>query len=237
MSLEIYRNDAKIRYTTMGDVSGHAHGKKENITMLSKASLGRLVFLVQNTDIEFTGMTTLTYPSIFPENGKECKKHLNRFLSWYRVCGIGEYVWFMEFQKRGAPHFHILHEDDMSKIAKSVSKAWYEAVGSNDPKHLKAGTRTEKIRQSGGARNYAAKYGAKKEQKSVPPQFSDVGRFWGASRGVKVQPLTSIEIHDMQVIMDTLESVGWEYAANLEKMNLSTLYNAGKLLNNEVTNE
>lgn len=230
VALEVYRNDAKIKYTTMSDNAPHERGKREDIYMLSKASLARLVFLVQNTDTEFSSMVTLTYPADYPQSGRVIKSHLNRFLSWVRARFCVQYVWFLEFQRRGAPHFHVLLEGDMTPYKEDVSRTWYDAVGSGDERHLRAGTRTEKIRQAGGARNYAAKYGAKREQKVVPAQFRDVGRFWGASRGVKASPLKSIEVHDMSVIVDTLESVGWQYSDRLTDSNLSTLYNAGKLL-------
>lgn len=233
IGMDVYTNDVKLRYTTMREPVRGRRGNKKNITELSRKSLQNLVFLVQNTDVEFEGMITLTYPSEYPQSGEEIKRHLNRFLSWIRSGYCMRYVWFLEFQKRGAPHFHILTEGDMSPHKTAVSEAWYRAVGSNDIKHLRAGTRTEKIRQSGGARNYAAKYGAKKEQKLVPPQFANVGRFWGASRGVKPVPVKSVDVYDMQTVIDTLDSAGWEYTGVLRDSNVSILYNAGKALASE----
>lgn len=43
----------------------------------------------------------------------------------------------------------------------------------------------EPIREEDGARRYVAKYATKTKQKDVPEWFGDIGRFWGASRGVK----------------------------------------------------
>jgi hypothetical protein len=230
--MEVYKNDVKLKYTTFDGAKVGGRKKDKPMTHLSKKSLSNLVFLVQNTDTEFRGMITLTYPSEYPSSGKEIKSHLNRFLSWMRSGHPMRYVWFLEFQKRGAPHFHILTEGDMSPHKYDVSEAWYRAVGSSDPKHLKAGTRTEKIRKQGGAANYAAKYGAKREQKEVPENFRDVGRFWGASRGVKPEAILSIEVHDIQVVKDTLEGAGWGYIDRLGgDVIMTTLYNAGKALN------
>ena len=58
-----------------------------------------------------------------------------------------------------------------------LSKEWYRIVGSGDPKHLRAGTRVERIKRS--AISYVAKYAQKNEQKQVPEGFQNVGRFWG----------------------------------------------------------
>ncbi|GAH86880.1 unnamed protein product, partial [marine sediment metagenome] len=56
-------------------------------------------------------MVTLTYPAVFPKNGKVVKKHLNVMLKWlkYRL-PAKNYLWFFEWQRRGAPHVHILLE-------------------------------------------------------------------------------------------------------------------------------
>lgn len=233
MALEVYKTDCKIKYTTY-DNSVNRGEKRGDVMNLSDKSVARLVFIAQNTDIELKGMVTLTYPSKYPSDGKMIKDHLNTFLTWAKkVQGIGNYLWFLEFQKRGAPHFHILTENDITHAKRDVSRIWYGIVDSGDPRHLRVGTRTEKIRDVGGAGKYAAKYGAKKSQKAVPPEFRNVGRFWGASRGMTPVMRESIEIHDMKVIKDTLDGAGWEYCHLLNTEGLGTLYNAGKLLNQE----
>lgn len=235
MALEVYKNDCKIRYTIYQDKPQATGGKREKVFELSEKSIARLVFLVQNTHVVLRGMITLTYPSEFPMTGKLVKLHLNSFLSWAKkIAKIGNYVWFLEFQKRGAPHLHVLVENDISGQKRDVSRIWYGIVGSGDVKHLRAGTRTEKIRDVGGAGKYAAKYGAKKSQKTPPREFTDVGRFWGNSRGMKPEPETVVEVHDMKTIQDTLEGAGWAYTHLLESEGIGTLYNAAKSLRGEI---
>lgn len=46
-------------------------------------------------------------------------------------------------------------------------------------------TTWENIRLVDGAKRYVAKYAGKPYQKVVPTWFSDIGRFWGVSRGVR----------------------------------------------------
>lgn len=231
--LKVYRTDVVVEYGSRTDPPEPDAARRASVTELSRKSLQRLVFTVQNTDIEFMGMITLTYPAVYPENGREAKRHLNRFLSWLRSVDCGAYVWFLEFQKRGAPHFHILTERDMSDRKGDISARWYAAVGSNDEKHLRAGTRAEAIRETDGARRYAAKYGAKRDQKTVPARFSDVGRFWGCSRAVKPVMRQEFDVYGSEPadIARVLSAVGWQYSERLKELPLSVLYNAGKLFN------
>jgi hypothetical protein len=133
-------------------------------------------------------MVTLTYPGFYPGNGAVCKEHLRRFLQelqrehsrCHQATQKGHHssFWFLEFQQRGAPHFHIFTTWAPDKDW--VAKRWYEIVGSEDIRHLHAGTRTEFLRSGrAGTISYAAKYAAKLEQKAVPENFENVGRFWG----------------------------------------------------------
>ena len=56
-----------------------------------------------------------------------------------------------------------------------LSMAWAAVVGSEDPRHLTAGTNCEQIRTREGVMFYASKYVCKVDGESVP----GVGRYWG----------------------------------------------------------
>jgi len=142
---------------------------------------------------EYSIMLTLTYPGFYPSNGKQVKEHLRRFLQEVRREYIRRHsddgghssFWFLEFQARGAPHFHIF--TTWSPEKEWVSRRWYEIVNSEDVRHLHAGTRVEILsRGRAGTIKYALKYAVKQEQKAVPEEYENVGRFWGihGRRGV-----------------------------------------------------
>jgi hypothetical protein len=99
--------------------------------------------------------------------------------------------WFLEFQKRGAPHFHVFLNGRVDKMR--VAQRWYEIVGSEDLNHRLAGTRIELLREQHAASAYAAKYASKVEQKEPPEGFTDVGRFWGTFGDLDVSP---VEVHE-----------------------------------------
>lgn len=63
------------------------------------------------------------------------------------------------------------------KLIHWVSQNWYEVVGSGDERHLRAGTRVERVKSRNGVMFYAAKYLSKVDLE--PWKDLDVGRFWG----------------------------------------------------------
>jgi len=182
----------------------------------SRKSLARTVFA---TDVTFFSMMTLTYPAVWPRDGKQVKSDLNRFLTWLRDNYKTDYIWWLEFQKRGAPHMHILTTIIYPGTVghQRFAKAWCKAQKLEPGVLLWDGRRKlhynvldrcerfhrrpkqwEAIRKEGGARRYALMYALKPLQKKVPLQYQNVGRFWACSKGVSksVTPLGEIELDD-----------------------------------------
>jgi len=172
-----------------------------------------LLFWCKNSDIDFFSMLTITYPKAFESDGREVKRHLHNIIKWLRRNYRGiRGIWFLEFQTRGAPHFHFLLDIDISVFGEVITKkrtrkhdshtsqsyrtvqsvenkaslAWYRIVGSGDEKHLRAGVCWEILENSEAAIWYAAKHAAKPHQKQVPEQYTAVGRFWGKFGGLKI---------------------------------------------------
>jgi hypothetical protein len=135
---------------------------------------------------DYKQMVTLTYPEGYPSDGRIVKEHLRRFLQELRreyerqSFIIGSNIdkhssfWFLEFQSRGAPHFHIFTTWAPKADGPGgwVAKRWYEIVNSEDIRHLQAGTRVEFLRTGrAGTISYATKYAAKMEQKVCPENY------------------------------------------------------------------
>jgi hypothetical protein len=139
--------------------------------------------LLSNAGVQFRTFVHLTYPAEFPRDGLIVKRHLKAFLDALRRLGMRNYVWVLEFQERGAPHFHILvdigKEEGLTKDW--VAKTWARIAGAD----LRAGTRVESV-YSNEAIAYLLNYlsQVKQYQKTVPQEFVNVGRLWGSSRGL-----------------------------------------------------
>lgn len=197
-------------------------GIRGQIKMLSKQSLTRLAFTVLNSEVEFDSIITLTYGETFPENGKICKRHLHKFLTYAaRDFGDFEYCWFVEFQRRGAPHIHILttlpEPDTLQRVEFALMWVRVVAAPAREERekmflvhayNIRGKKAWEKIREKDGARKYALKYALKQYQKDVPESFRDVGRFWGTSRNVPPEAIKRVAVDETQLreILANLEN-------------------------------
>ena len=187
----------------------HVRGKQ---ILITSRSLNKLALLVRGSSVMFRSIQTLTYGANYPLSGRIAKKHLNSYLvQSKRLFGPYNYIWILEFQGRGAVHFHIattlappsdLERHGFAKLWQRVSTPyswWYSSLEIEDENfklkkelytdqavyevHLSSKS-WERVKKDDSLSRYFAKYANKIKQKSVPDFYSDVGRFWGASKGV-----------------------------------------------------
>ena len=217
--------------------SDRGYTKRKPITAWSSKSRANMVKRLFTLDysplfgdeLRTPVMITLTYPgewqSVAPD-GKAAKRHIAMFRKRYER-EFGEPlrgVWKQEFQRRGAPHTHILTSInfDLGLFQLWVSKAWSEIVNHQDQserdKHLRAGTGVQAwydfyrdkpylIAIYFGKHASPSNGGVKDYQNRPPQQWIDagsIGRFWGywgiESLTVKVQ----IEYEDSLFYQRTL---------------------------------
>jgi len=184
-------------------ISNYYHGVQTNEKTVRSNICGwngsmarRLGAYISNFREDFSGFVTLTYPDVYPNDGKVVKAHWRAFVERLRRKGWFEdysLVWFLEFQERGAPHFHFLCTGWIEK--KWVAEAWAEITDGN----VQSCSRVEALRNPEAAGCYAMKYAMKSEQKVVPEGFKNVGRFWGCSgkkihKGLPRQPSVAAAI-------------------------------------------
>jgi hypothetical protein len=191
IDVQIYPRDARIIVHRQRYQDPPHIGKRGKITEFSDKSRNRLLFCAFNARVEWLAFIGLTYPAEFPTDGAIVRAHRNTFLIYLRrEYPLIYYLWALEFQKRGAPHIHLLVDQFIS--LQWLSEIWYQIVGSGDEKHLRAGTRVEYVRGREHGASYLAKsYTAKRAQKEVPVEYQNVGRFWGMSRGLVVPQQTA----------------------------------------------
>jgi hypothetical protein len=154
------------------------------ITCFSQKSRQRLRMDLAKVDQHKAGRPifgTLTYPNEFPWEYEVFKRDLHtfgkRFLRHFPSAG---FHWKLEFQQRGAPHFHPIFwsipADRLGSFRIWLALKWFEVVGSGDGKHLVAGTSAEIMRSQFAIMRYCAGYTSKLDQ-TLPGQ--NVGRYWG----------------------------------------------------------
>ena len=178
-------------------------GLRGEITEFSKASRRRLMQLLNSINREEAPLpyfVTLTYHETWPKDRQGRKAHMDAFQKRLeRALGKFAAVWRLEFQKRGAPHYHLLiflppgalggdrGQDDhqrryevLTKLRNRVAFMWHEIAGYGSPEHFSAGTSVERVKSWRGVNSYAAKYMGKLEQ--LQEGAPSVGRFWGVWR-------------------------------------------------------
>lgn len=143
-------------------------GKRSLVTVFSRSS--RIRLLQKMATLKSRKLTavflTLTYGQEFP-HPRTAKRHLDTFIK--RLRRLHENVsgfWRLEFQRRGAPHFHVILFNLPFMEKELLSKWWGEIVGiqfwdtANSPIR-EPFTRIEFLHSHGHASRYVAKYVAK----------------------------------------------------------------------------
>lgn len=131
---------------------------------------------------------TLTYPKAFPVHPSVWKSHLKAFRqrlersSSFRPSGV---LWKLEFQERGAVHFHMVvffpHLIDVRLFRSWAARSWAAVVSSGDARHVKRGCHAIPLYGSSAAvMAYLSKYISKGlALPSYLDEGSSTGRVWG----------------------------------------------------------
>lgn len=170
----VSKRDSKVSIKNPLAALGGGGGKRNKINSFTRQSQLNLLYKVRNM-AQMNFMCTLTYHNNYPLSGKVCKHHwkLLKQQILYKYPGTFG-IWFFEFQLRGAPHFHFFTNTNIDN--NWLRTAWQKITG--DSTILCVDVR--RCVKEHAAASYATKiYGAKSEQKEVPENFQDVGRFWG----------------------------------------------------------
>lgn len=138
---------------------------------------------------------TLTYPSVYPDDSKVYKEHLRRFgIAIRRKYHGSAFIWRLEFQERGAPHYHLLGYNlprsgkELKSFKQWLSLTWYRIVDSGDEKHLRAGTQAKRLQSYRKVIGYVSKRVGKVSPvqvvsgelgKDTQATAAYVGRWWG----------------------------------------------------------
>lgn len=155
--------------------------RRGRVTSFSRRSRSRMMKLCSqiNRDASASALcVTLTYPAEWPGAATQWKRHLDTFFKRLRRAYPRlSAIWKLEFQRRGAPHFHCLIYGQAFIPAAWIATQWYEVVGSNDERHLAAGTEVRRVRSYRQAVSYAAKYLGKPTDAGEADPHN--GRYWG----------------------------------------------------------
>lgn len=200
----VYPQAVKIVRARYGQNTDSTPPERTEIQGFSDKSRRRLRFLAGNTSSPLISQFCLTYHRTTPD-GRTVKKHLNSWLTRLRRRFPGvHYLWVLEFQTRGVPHFHVWLSlpHYMRGLQRDLAESWHRIAEPDSPEHLAFHLYPG---QSGWEDNpklkrpnlmpwdmrspgYLCKYLDKQSQKAIPLGFVGCGRFWGNSRGLLAIP-------------------------------------------------
>lgn len=187
--LHLYNKDLKVKKPS-GPCAVVPSGLKASVFEFSSESRQRLLRVCRNNGHLIKSQFLLSYPAVFPTDGKVVKSHLNAFLTLLRKhYGESElcYLWCLEFQQRGAPHIHFFSSlivNDSNR--KFLASSWVRIIGGGQQALNFHSHRNNFFAWEMSSGAYLSKeYLAKSVQKDVPEEYKNVGRFWGHSRNMK----------------------------------------------------
>jgi len=149
---------------------------------LSRKSWLRMSEHVIRHPAKFTRFITLTYHHVWPDQ-KGVKKQFRAILKLIDRAGAKNYFWVLEFQSRGAPHFHLWH--DGAPVPEDQLLSFWRRV-TNDETITRV---SDEVCRKTPA-HYVMKEACKRYQK-LPPANWPSGRMWGHNR-ITLKQLTQI---------------------------------------------
>jgi len=178
---------AKIHKQTDQPTTRHKRGK---ITGFSAQSRGRLFDIFNSMQLRNPVIfITLTYEKDMTD-AQTAKAQLRAFIKRLQRLHQGRplaCVWRMEFQERGAVHFHLMCFNLPFTPKETIKSMWAQVIGGYDPF-----TRIEMIYSAKKTMNYVGKYVAKVDKQDLSGFNSltylsayqakhgdEIGRVWG----------------------------------------------------------
>lgn len=205
----VYEKVLVIQRSNLGQNSPRKPGKRKPITHITRKSTSKFLFRMITSGVSWRSMITLTYGQNFPMSGRKVKRDIKTFRKrFFRRWGKQPFAWFLEFQERGAPHFHAFVQMDVcdQEQREELARLWADIAEAQDwpytaikwpykremarqglftqqavfSNHKRRRT-WENARKQDGVIRYVVSYVTKPHQKLVPVWFRDVGRYWGIS--------------------------------------------------------
>lgn len=227
--VKIYPNGTHVKSTTSADPLPPAGCVRGEIMGFSDKSRRRLQIKLSQMDFRVpTLLVTLTWHYDWGEweswkiAYRAWKKRLDRRWGWLVRGG----VWRLEFQRRGAPHYHLLlflSEDISASMLRLfrewVSRSWSDVLyHGRDAAHLAAGTNVRKTYNTEPARvgalmRYLCKYLAKVgSEDEMGRKGQKTGRMWGTFGDVPLATVATIEVDEAayQEMLERIRAYGEE---------------------------
>jgi len=201
-AVAIYPHGIEVGSSFKSKAKRHNHTPvRGEINGFSAKARNRMLWTARTTD--FAGFMaflflTLTYHDNW--QGRDYQRDRDNFIKRLkRRYPDAVYLWRLEPQRRGAPHFHILvmlpHAADKDAISKDLPAQWHSLVDKGNIHHKKHGAKAVCL-DSGykGVCMYLSKYSAKIDASGASKTLK--GKQWGKSKDWPSKPNMQVELDD-----------------------------------------
>lgn len=189
---------ARLRFPKPGPPEAR-DWKRGKVTAFSPRSRSRMLQSFARVDARYlpesVTFITLTYhlewpsePSAWKRQVEEVERRVSRDHpeSWL--------VWRLEFQARGAPHFHLMIFHDGQLDVPAITADWHQLAGRCCQWCDKYMVDVRPIETWEQVRRYVSKYSAKVDEAELP---AGSGRYWGVKgRKNRIETLHSVRLAD-----------------------------------------
>lgn len=176
--LEAIEAAATVRYQKFVAVNR----RRGRVSTFSKGSRRRLLRLVARLRSDVGALfVTLTYRQNMRDH-KAAKKHLDYTLRWLKRRTSGAILWRMEYQRRGAIHFHLLLFGADYIEAAELTTYWQYITGDDSYPDVERCDGRRKVLAY--VSKYLGKVQAADDGGVLPERFSDASTDGGAAAGL-----------------------------------------------------
>lgn len=201
----VYENCVEFHPRKKTQTQKHKNTKpRGNISKFSKKSrfnLFRTLAKVQGISDRPVWFITLTYHESWTAGNRQAQTDFHNFLSSLRRHDPDvSYIWRIELQKRGVPHFHMIvlpsitdNRINVSDLKKHIHQSWHRIAEPNSRSHRVHGIKIDEIFDYRHACAYLSKYIAKVDDTAA--EFVE-GRHWGASNNLPTSPVQLVSCNE-----------------------------------------
>lgn len=208
IDVEVYPGRVRVmssQQSTFRSGSCRVPPRRRPITGFSRGSRYRMIKMISSIDVDQMPpplFVTLTYPARYPRRTRTIVRDLRWWLEACKRDGIDANVWRIEFQKRGAPHFHFLLWPDphsgtsRARLARNMRKRWRRVVRAYVDRDTAKGrlVNVQECWDAIGVLWYMTK--------PEPEGYSWFkGRRWGSSRNLPTRSLAKVSLDPIRASM------------------------------------
>ncbi len=218
--IELYLYEHQIKFSSLfyEDIpEPHIYGIRKSIKNFSRASRLRLMKFLASlpfSDLGVSYFVTLTYHNSWPDSQHLVKRDLHDFFIYLlRLYPHLSYIWKLEYQKRGAPHFHLVlfvpDEVDKKfsyKLKRDIAFLWLRFNHCGCYWCQQHAVKVQRIQSFKRLSFYVSKYMAKEDWTERP---EGTGRFWGRSKNLyaRARVKAMVDVHTFYEIREKLLKV------------------------------